>query len=343
MSEVVAGLDCARFRRHALHDLERDWPETNCYVDLWIELLSARGQEPLAGLGFTCLIDFEGDQFTFFKPPVQDLKLLYGADILELAIYDDVVDHCAEQVARGRLPMIELDAYYMPDTKGLTYRTEHSKTTIGINAIDGEARRVAYFHNAGYFVAEGEDFDGLFRRLPEQQGRADVLFPYCELVKFSAAPCLAGVPALARALLDGHLAARPRQNPVRAFAARFPEHAGKLASRSEAFFHKYTFNVLRQLGSNFELLASHLDWLAVHELLDAPQAVLHAREISQAAKACQFQLARAVMRRQPIAAEPIIARMGVAYDRLFDSLDAVAGRSSAAAIRAPIVADTCHA
>jgi hypothetical protein len=214
MSEVVAGLDCASFRRHALHDLERDWPETNCYVDLWIEFLSARGQEPLAGLGFTCLIDFEGDQFTFFKPPAQDLKLLYGADILELAIYDDVVVHCAEQVARGRMPMIELDAYYMPDTKGLTYRAEHSKTTIGINAIDGEARRVAYFHNAGYFVAEGEDFDGLFSRLPQQQGRADALFPYCEFVKLSAAPCSAGVPALARALLDGHLArARTRCEP----------------------------------------------------------------------------------------------------------------------------------
>lgn len=343
MSEVVAGLDPASYRRHALHGLERDWPETNCYVDLWIELLSARGQEPLAGLGFTCLLDFEGDQFTFFKPPAQDLKLLYGAEILELAIYDDTVAHCAGQVARGRLPMIELDAYYMPDTKGLTYGAEHSKTTIGINAIDGDARRVAYFHNAGYFVAEGDDFDGLFRRLPEQQGRADALFPYCEFVKFSAAPCPAGLPALARALLDGHLAGRPRKNPIDAFAERFPEHAGKLAARPEAFFHKYTFNVLRQLGSNFELLASHLEWLAAHGLIDAQQAILHAREISQAAKACQFQLARSVMRRQPIAVDPVIARMGLAYDRLFECLDAAAARSMAAVCRAPVAADSCHA
>ena len=28
---------------HPLHDSGRDWPETNCYVDLWIELLHGRG------------------------------------------------------------------------------------------------------------------------------------------------------------------------------------------------------------------------------------------------------------------------------------------------------------
>ena len=67
------------FAAHPLHDADREWPETNCYVDLWIELLHARGLEPEAMLGFTLRQDFEGDQFTFFKPPLADLEALYGA------------------------------------------------------------------------------------------------------------------------------------------------------------------------------------------------------------------------------------------------------------------------
>ena len=40
-------------RPHPLHGLERNWPETNCYVDLWIEVLHADGREPTAALAFT--------------------------------------------------------------------------------------------------------------------------------------------------------------------------------------------------------------------------------------------------------------------------------------------------
>ena len=52
----------------------RIWPETNCYVDLWIEVLAAAGFTPEAMLGFTLTQDFEGDQFTFFKVPLEDLE-----------------------------------------------------------------------------------------------------------------------------------------------------------------------------------------------------------------------------------------------------------------------------
>jgi hypothetical protein len=72
---AITALHPADHVRHALHDESRDWPETNCYVDLWIELFAARGFAPEAALGFT-LTDFEGDQFTFFKFPLQDLEAL---------------------------------------------------------------------------------------------------------------------------------------------------------------------------------------------------------------------------------------------------------------------------
>jgi hypothetical protein len=169
--------------RHALHDESRDWPETNCYVDLWIELLAARGFAPEAALGFTLTQDFEGDQFTFFKFPLQDLEALYGTVVQELSIYDSVETHTIKQAARGRPVLIEVDGFYLPDTRGVSYRRQHTKTTIAVNRIDPASRSLEYFHNAGFFALGGEDYDGVFAKLPQQQ-RDDILFPYVEFVRF---------------------------------------------------------------------------------------------------------------------------------------------------------------
>ncbi len=43
---IFPGLDPQAYTPHALHAAERMWPETNCYVDLWIEVLSAFGAAP---------------------------------------------------------------------------------------------------------------------------------------------------------------------------------------------------------------------------------------------------------------------------------------------------------
>ena len=47
-------------------------------------------------LAFTVAQDYEGDQFTFFKFPPADLARLYGVEILELAIFDQLEDHVAD-------------------------------------------------------------------------------------------------------------------------------------------------------------------------------------------------------------------------------------------------------
>ena len=67
-----------------LHGPENTWIEKNCYIDIWIEVLHSRGLEPLASLAFTLGLDYEGDQFTFFKTPLSDLRLLYGVEVQEL-------------------------------------------------------------------------------------------------------------------------------------------------------------------------------------------------------------------------------------------------------------------
>ncbi len=290
MAAVFAGANPETYRPHALHGAERMWPETNCYVDLWIEVLNAFGTSPEAMLGFSLTQDFEGDQFTFFKVPLEDLETLYGIRATELAIFDKVESHVATQIARGRLCLIEMDSFYMPDTRGVAYRQEHGKTTVAINRLDLERKQLDYFHNAGFFRLEGEDFDGLFHL--NDGPDALPFLPYTEFAKFpEKRPAEAHLRHEAKRLLAFHFGRRPTENPVAAFAKVFPKQVEAVADRPFGFFHKYAFNTLRQLGANFELAGSHLDWLGF-EGGDA------ARKISETAKSVQFQLARAVTRRK---------------------------------------------
>lgn len=102
--KLVPGLDPARYQRHALHG-ERAWPETNCYVDLWIETLHGLGLDPVAGLSFCVGIDLEGDQFTFFKYPIADLERLYGFEIIQLNVWQSLLEQVSNQLRLGRAPI----------------------------------------------------------------------------------------------------------------------------------------------------------------------------------------------------------------------------------------------
>ena len=314
-SAFVAELDPTTYESHTLHDAARDWPQTNCYADLWIEAIAARGGDPRAMFGFAAALDFEGDQFTFFKPSLDEIELLYGLGVFELSIYDNLAGHIAAQCARGRLVMVEVDAFYLADTRGVSYQLEHSKTTIGVNTLDLERRRADFFHNEGYFRAEGEDFAQLFRLTPKA---ADDLPPYAEFVRPLAAPLAPDAARLAaRKLLLRHLARRPRANPIAAFAAALPDLMAAARAKDPAFFHKFAFNTLRQLGANFELLADHLAWLGG----DHGRAIASARALSAGAKAQQFMMARAMMRNKPLEIDSAFGDLARVYAELFDALD----------------------
>jgi hypothetical protein len=295
------------------------WPETNCYIDLWIEVLNTLGLPPEAMLGFTMTQDFEGDQFTFFKVPLENLEVLYGIRASELAIFDHVDRHVETQIGRGRLCLLEMDSYYMPDTQGTAYRTEHGKTTVAINRLDFAGKRVEYFHNAGYFTLHGEDFDGLFQlHLTEDDAP---FLPYTEFAKFpDVLPDEAHIRRVAGELFAAHFARRPSANPIRAFAAVFPQQVEEVAERSFGFFHKYAFNTLRQFGANFELAADHLAWLAPGKFSAAEN---DARRISEVAKSVQFQLARAVTRKR---FEPLQTALDPAADAWDSMMASISGR-----------------
>lgn len=286
-------LDAASWQPQALHAGDRVWLETNCYIDVWAELLPALGHPAEAALPFTVRQDFEGDHFTFFKFPLEDLQALFGLSVQELAIYDTVETHALEQLKRGRIVLVEVDSHWLPDA-GPTYRKGHAKTTIAIAALDPAAKRLGYFHNTGYHALSGEDYDGLFHRPP-----AENMFPYCEFVKRDG-EALAGKALVNRSLdlLRGHLTQVPAANPVKAWRAALPGHLERLAARDMDYFHLYAFNLPRQLGANFEMLGSYLAWLGANGQPGLAEAAAAARRVAEAAKAVQFQLARMVNRKR---------------------------------------------
>jgi hypothetical protein len=254
-------LDASQYSRSVLHAENCTWLEKNCYVDIWIEVVHALGLEPRAILPFTVAIDFEGDQWTFFKPPHDELRELYGIDVQELNVWRPLIEHAVEHLAAGRLISTEADAFWLPDTSGTDYRRQHTKSTIVLADIDVQNQRLGYFHNAGYFMLEGEDFVQTFRvGFP-----ADPTFMplFAETVRFDRLERRtdAELLGLSRQLWRKHLPRLPATNPVKRFQERFERDLPLLHERGLAHYHAWAFATTRQLGAAFELAASNLRWM----------------------------------------------------------------------------------
>jgi hypothetical protein len=307
----IAALDPLSYKRHPIHGEGRTWVETNCYTDLLIELLHGMGHDPVAMLPFTLAVDFEGDQWTFFKPAHNDVLDLYGLDIQELAIWKPLVEHVVEQVSAGRPVLVELDSFYLPDTAGTAYKLAHQKTTVGVNEIDVDAHRLGYFHNQGYYALEGDDFRELF--LLDGLPHARVLPPYVEFVKPVAGFAAPKGAALVEASIEKmkrQLARAPRDNPFTRFKARFSEDLEGLLAADIERFHKYSFATWRQFGACFELAETYVGWLGANGVAGLEMPCQAFQQISQAAKAFQFQLARSMARKKPLDLSPLDAMGG---------------------------------
>lgn len=318
---AMSGLAASAYTRHKLHTDDRIWPEKNCYVDLWIEVLHALNLNPVAMLPFVVSVDFEGDQWTFFKPRHEELRLLYGIDVQELTIWKPLLDHVREHVAAGKLVSTEADAFWLPDTSGTDYRRRHTKTTIVVAQMDLEAHKIGYFHNAGYFELGGEDFAGLFRtNLPEDPAFLPL---FAEVVRLDRIERLSETE-LARhslGLLRTHFPRRPLSNPVAAFGARFARDLPELQDRGLDFYHLWAFSTIRQLGAAAELAALNLEWLADQRVLDARRAATDFTAIASGAKSLILKGARAVNSRRPLDVAAPCGEMSSAWDRAMQSLD----------------------
>jgi hypothetical protein len=313
----LLGLDPAAYTPSALHGPERTFPETNCYVDLWIELLHALGINPASAMAFACTVDFEGDQWTFFKPPPEELVRLYGIDVHEMQLYRPTVEHVIEQLRAGRTMIIEADSFYMPDRAATSYRREHVKSSIAIEAIDAAGERLRYFHGPGYYELSGEDYRGVFRL-----GRAfsdDVLPPYTELVRFDAGPRLKGgdLRRAAYEMLVRQLSLRPERNPWLAFGERLSRDLPELLAGTDTGYHAYAFATVRQCGAAFEVARSFVEWLADPSSAHAGAAAEALGCQVTGAKALLFRLAR----QRAFDPSPTIKQLAEDWEAGMDALD----------------------
>jgi hypothetical protein len=336
---------------HPLHGPDSVWLEKNCYVDLWIELLSSLKLDPHALWPCTVAIDFEGDQWTFFKPPHDELRALYGVDVQELTVWRPLSEHVIEHLAAGRLLSIEADAFWLPDTAGTDYRQNHSKTTIVLNEVDLDASRLGYWHNAGYFEAKGDDVTHLLD-LPDaisdleaiadwrgsrvaELGAAAVALDegrlplYAEFIRTSKRMLRSTdeLQTLALHHLATHLAFRPEDNPIRRFAARLADDLPLLRDYGLPYYHQWAFGTVRQLGAAFDLAARGLAWQAAPAASPLHDALRAFDAIARDAKMLILKLARAVSSTKNVDLAPMLEGMARHWDEGMAALDrAIAAR-----------------
>jgi hypothetical protein len=275
---------------HALHASDRMWPETNCYLDVWIELLHSLGLDPVPALLPTLAIDFEGDHWTFAKVAPTDLWALYGIVVEELLVWRPILTHATEQLSRGNVVLVEADSFHLPDTAGTSYQREHVKSTIAMTGYTPSARTLHYLHAVGGYTLAGEDLDGV---LGTGIGVAS-LPPFAELVKLDRMErrSTADLGRIARSLAQLLGTRLPTRNPVRAFTDALREHAAWLQAGDMDHYHQWAFATVRQCGASFELAASTVAWLAEQAGEPVDGAVPHLSRIASGAKTLQFKLAR---------------------------------------------------
>jgi hypothetical protein len=302
----VKALSPASYERHLIHGAERTWAETNCYVDVLVELLHGLDYEPAAALPFTLGIDFEGDQWSFFKFPHEDLFALYGMEIQEFNPWRSLAQHVETQVGLGRPVLVEMDSFFLPDTAGTAYKLAHVKSTIAVNAIDIEQRYLGYFHGQSYYELTGQDFIDIFQLGGLVHER--MLPPYIEYVKLRNMHEVPRGKALVDAslvLLRKHLQLIPRDNPFVRFKDAFARDFDWLLTQEMETFHLYSFATFRQYGACFELVETYLKWLQQQGQQNLDAAIQAFATISNNTKAFQFQLARAMARKRPIDLAPL--------------------------------------
>lgn len=292
MTSWLGELSSDTYAPHPIHGPNQVWAETNCYVDMWVEVLHTLGFDPVPAGACALSADFDGEQWQFLKFPAEDLRALYGIEVTEMNVWRPVHDHISSEIASGRMLTVEVDAWWLPDTAGTSYHRQHVKTTIAPQFIDVDIRRLRYFHGPGYFELSGDDFDGLFQL--GSHAAVPSLPPYVELVRFDR--CLPGNGMVERAatLARDHVARRPLDNPVSRMGGAIFGRLGWLSTQTLETFHLYAFGTLRQCGATAELAAGFVEWLTRHGAAQLTSAGSEYRAVAAAAKTAQFQLSRVV-------------------------------------------------
>ena len=312
MTHRIFALDPASYRPHPTHSGDRIWAESNCYVDLWTELLHGAGFEPMAAMAFTIGVDLEGDQWTFFKFSLADLYTLYGVEVIELNLWRSLIDNVEEQLCLGRPSVVEADAWFLPDTPGTSYRTETCKDGYRVQMMDRETQRMGYFHNAGYYELSGDDFTGLPAR--GTSGRSGIPAALCRIGQARCRPaCPVRICLPCRCACSANICGRRRiPTPLsvrRAFLSRFGVAFGRDPRNSPV-------RVCRAptVWRFVELAGLYLRWLQSEGAGDLSASAEAFLQIADSAKALQFKTARFVNTRKPFDPSHTLDSMARAWD-----------------------------
>ena len=295
----VPALTPSGFRPHPLHREDSTWSNTNCYLDVWIELLHGLGIAPEPLFAAAVAADAQVEQFEFLKLEHRDLEELCGIRVGEYDIWQPLDQQVLTQLRAGNVMIIEADAHWLPDTRGVSYGLEHVKTSIVVLEADAAARRLVYLHNEGLHELDGEDYDVV---LGQRRGEGIVPAPYVELVRLGR--LRRPDPARARAetarLLRTHARRAPEANPAAELMGILRSRFDWLAETGMDGYHAVCFETTRQLGVVAMLAAEACRFSDEGKLMPAAEAW---DRVSSEAKALQFQLARVARGRRSAALE----------------------------------------
>ncbi len=294
LRQTIAGLSADGYQRHALHGESSAWPEKNCYVDVWIELVHSLGLDPHAMLPVTVSLHFDGDQWTFLKPAHTDLFELYGVDVQEMNVWRTLHEHALDYLGEGRLISTEADAFWLPDTAGTDYQRKHTKSTIILAEIDPRAGTLGYFHNGGYFRLGGADYRATFRL--DAEPSAEYMPLFAEVVHVDRVRRMSGRDLRERSArhLLREISRRPVGNPVIGFTDRLRAELPRLQERGLEYYHAWAFANFRQLGAMCDLAARYFEWLFADGAPERAELVQLHDEMSTLCKALVLKGARSV-------------------------------------------------
>lgn len=299
VSTGFEALSAEGFRAHPLHQDESVWSNTNCYLDVWIELLHGMGRRPEPLFAVAVAAETQVEQFEFLKVDHRDLEEVHGLRVGEYDVWKSLLEHVLAQMTAGNLMIVEADAHWLPDTRGISYGIEHTKTSIVPLRVDPQQRHLVYLHNEGLHELRGEDFDYV---LGPQRCQGIVPAPYVELVRLDRLSPANDDDARAHTarLLRHHILRATAQNPAADLMEVLRSRFDWLAQTGMDGYHALCFETTRQLGVVSMLAAEAVRFSAVEQIQPAAEAYL---TVSKEAKALQFQLARVARGRKSASLE----------------------------------------
>lgn len=264
----------------------------------------------------------------------------------ELRVWRPLAEHAIEHLSAGRALLVEVDAFWLPVAGGIRYRRNHSKTTVVLNEVDLDARRLAGFHDGGYVEAHDDDVAHLLGLEDDtsdleaiadwrgarvaQVGAAAValaegrLPPRAQLIRADrrVARSTEELQMLALHHLGSHLAFRPTTNPLRRFAARIADDLPLLREYGMATCDDWASCTVRQFGGAFEFAARGLAWQhgsAGSRLHDAARAF---DQIARDARTLDQKLGHALSSTKTADMPPLLEAMARCWDDGMAALDA---------------------